>query len=577
MRFRVLRPLLAAVALALSLAAAAPAQAALPVSSDPASPTQVIEHAGTLDGIRGPGDTLRIVHTITASGPATSLTGTLSSSTPGVSVVQATSSYPDLVNGASAPNDVAFRIQLDNAVPCGETLKLTLTVVGNQGSTQIPLRVATGAAGPYGAWNSVTVPRPIPVEGVVDSTLDVTQGGRAKGVRVRIGELDHSYMGDLRISLVAPDGTTSALLFDQSGGSLDNMRNVTFVASGGQDAGTLSPPYTNATINAPALAALDGVAALGTWTLRIDDRKFSDSGTLKAWGMDLAPATCDGAPVASFTASPNPVLPGQTLTLDASGSTDPTDPISLYEWDLDGDGQYDDATGVTTTTSYATPQRVVVGLRITAGGATATRSVPVAVSAAPVADLQPPSATVQTGTSVTLDASASSDADGIERFRFDLDGNGTFETDNGTAPTVTRSWPSAGVRTVRVEVTDIFGASSVATSTITVTNRQPTVSLAWDAPAIAGQPVTLRATAADADGTIVGHDWDLENDNVWDAFTGTSATYEHTWATAGTYAVKLRVRDNDDGFTTVVGNVVVTRAPIAAVSATPNPASIDRR
>jgi hypothetical protein len=56
---------------------------------------------------------------------------------------------------------------------------------------------------------------------------------------------------------------------------------------------------------------------------------------------------------------------GDTITLDGSGSTDSDGTITAYAWDLDNDGQYDDATGVTANFSATTVGTYTVGLRVT--------------------------------------------------------------------------------------------------------------------------------------------------------------------------------------------------------------------
>jgi glucose/arabinose dehydrogenase len=71
-------------------------------------------------------------------------------------------------------------------------------------------------------------------------------------------------------------------------------------------------------------------------------------------------------PTASFTATPvvSKPLP-QTVTFDAGTSSDPDPGETLsYAWDLDGDGEFDDATGVTATKTYDTAVTEAIGLQV---------------------------------------------------------------------------------------------------------------------------------------------------------------------------------------------------------------------
>jgi PKD repeat protein len=71
-------------------------------------------------------------------------------------------------------------------------------------------------------------------------------------------------------------------------------------------------------------------------------------------------------PIAQFTATPPYGGVPLTVQFDASATTD-DGPLSglTYQWDLDGDGQFDDATGVTASRTYSASTNVTVKLLVT--------------------------------------------------------------------------------------------------------------------------------------------------------------------------------------------------------------------
>ncbi|MDZ4783874.1 MAG: Calx-beta domain-containing protein [Planctomycetia bacterium] len=80
-------------------------------------------------------------------------------------------------------------------------------------------------------------------------------------------------------------------------------------------------------------------------------RATDSLGAVAETAIDVQVTPVNHAPVAAL-AVPARVYVGNFVTLDASGSTDPDGDMLTFAWDLDNDGQYDDATGATISLSW---------------------------------------------------------------------------------------------------------------------------------------------------------------------------------------------------------------------------------
>jgi len=114
---------------------------------------------------------------------------------------------------------------------------------------------------------SLTIPDDDP-EGIA-SQLSVSRDGQVQNLTVSV-DITHSWVGDLRVSLVTPSGREVAL-HDRAGGSDDNIREIYDI------------------LNVPGLASLiqDGEQARGVWNLKVADRAQRDVGKLNAWGLNI--------------------------------------------------------------------------------------------------------------------------------------------------------------------------------------------------------------------------------------------------------------------------------------------------
>src|SRR4051794_22251041 len=191
-----------ALAAALSLLVLPAGASAIVVDHNSAQATETTSPG---DGLIGPGDTFSLNETLHTSDPVlTGVSGTLTSSSPGLSIGQGSSAWPDLLFGVPTSNATPFQGSVSAAAGCGGNLDFAVHLHTDQGDAVVPFTVPSGTPGPFRPFNSVDVPKPINDNSTATSTFNVSTPGRVKGLRVRIGHLTHSYVGDLRIQVIAP-------------------------------------------------------------------------------------------------------------------------------------------------------------------------------------------------------------------------------------------------------------------------------------------------------------------------------------------------------------------------------------
>lgn len=104
----------------------------------------------------------------------------------------------------------------------------------------------------------------------VRDTISVDEAGALNFIRLAV-DIAHPFIGDLRLTLIAPSGE-QVVLHDRSGGGTGNLRRS-------YDAD-----------DTPALRRLSGQAVRGAWILWVQDLAPADRGRLERWELELGVA-----------------------------------------------------------------------------------------------------------------------------------------------------------------------------------------------------------------------------------------------------------------------------------------------
>ncbi|MCX6646122.1 MAG: PKD domain-containing protein [bacterium] len=175
-------------------------------------------------------------------------------------------------------------------------------------------------------------------------------------------------------------------------------------------------------------------------------------------------------PIASAIADQTDIDPGDTVTFDASGSSDPDGTIVLYSWDFNNDGifgdSYDSGTMVMPAVQFNNPGNFPVYLKVTDNdSAEDILDIPIIIHVGEVPNIDPIASAVVVGSSfwagdlIQFNASASHDIDGyIVSYLWDFDEDGIYgdPIDGGTEKLPKKIFTS-GIHNIDVKVVDNSG------------------------------------------------------------------------------------------------------------------------
>ncbi|MGW3717310.1 S8 family peptidase [Streptomyces sp. NPDC005133] len=197
--------------------------------------------------------------------PGSSITSAWNTSDSATSTISGTSMATPHVAGAAALHLADHPSDTPAQVSAGLVVAAATGVVTSPGtgSPNRLLNVGTGTTTPPGPKFENTTSYTISDNSTVESPVTVTgvAGNAPAALSVPV-DITHTYIGDLRIDLVAPDGSVYNLKAYGTGGSSDNV-------------------ITTYTVNASS------EVANGTWKLRVSDNAAADTGRINSWALQF--------------------------------------------------------------------------------------------------------------------------------------------------------------------------------------------------------------------------------------------------------------------------------------------------
>jgi len=147
---------------------------------------------------------------------------------------------------------------------------------------------------------------------------------------------------------------------------------------------------------------------------------------------------------------------------------------------------------------------------------------------------------------VELSGQATDDG-GIVEYRWDYQGDGTFDWKNTQSGFVQVLYPEVGTYRAVFEVVDDDANAARDTAVVSIELGVPTANAGEDVAISINDWVSFRGTGFDLNGEVLLYEWDFEGDGVFEVSSAVDGLAEHLYAEMGTFRAVLRVTD-DDGY-----------------------------
>jgi subtilisin-like proprotein convertase family protein len=141
--------------------------------------------------------------------------------------------------------------------------------------------------------------------------------------------IQHTFCGDLDITLRAPNGTTRDVTSD-NGSTGEHILTVLGTTGPNVTTTTFLPPWTNLAQPEVAFGNMGGTNIQGNWILEVADDAGGDVGVLVGWGLRFNGAVTSIDPVSGnvpdrfnlYQNYPNPFNPATTIKFDLAKNSD---------------------------------------------------------------------------------------------------------------------------------------------------------------------------------------------------------------------------------------------------------------